>query len=361
LLRITDTKEFINGEGITQMLNTYDPVTMLQALNNTPRPMRFLRDLVFGGRSKTSVTEQVLVDIFKGKRRMAPFVSPYVGGKLMEREGYTTKMYTPPLIQPRDVLTPERLSQRAAGESIVSGRSAGDRAEVEQAEILNTFDDYITRREEWMLAQLLFTGTIHMVGEGVDESYSVGFTNTDTLSAAETWDETTCTPLADLETWRKTIIQSTGISPNTVIMAGNVVDEFVNNADVQKLLDVRRMEMGTINPSQLPNGATYIGSLSRLGVDIYQYDEYYVDDTTGLLAPMVPDGKLVMLADSKRNVGAQMLYGSWTEMDEGVTYEGERIPRVWSEKGANARIVEVVARPLPMIPDVDSWFVATVL
>lgn len=342
-------------------MDPFDVITMLTAINNTPRPKTFLLNLLFGGRVKTFSTATVMADFTKGKRRMAPFVSPYVGGKLIEREGREARTYTPPLIQPRDVLTPERLNTRMAGESLQSALSPADRLAKEQADILDVFDQYITRREEWMAAQLLFTGAIHMVGEGVDESFSVGFSNTDTLSNADLWSASTANPIGDINTWRRTVQEKSGITPNAAVMSSDVADAFLNHPNVKDMLDVRRMEMGTINPSELPNGATYLGSLAREGMDLYEYNEWYVDDSTGLSKPMVPATYMALVPTADRNPGAQMLYGAWTEMVKKTTYEGARIPRVWSEEGPNATFIEVVSRPLPLMPDADSWFVAKVL
>lgn len=342
-------------------MTLFDVLTMLQAINNTPRPKTFLLNLLFGGRIKTFTTAEVMVDVTKGKRRMAPFVSPFVGGKLMEREGRAVQSYRPPLIQPRDVLTPERLQTRMAGESIVSALSPADRLAQEQADVLDSFDQSITRREEWMGSQLIFTGAIHMLGEGVDENFSIGFTNTETLSGADLWSVATADPIGDINRWRRTVQEKSGITPNAVVMGPDVSNAFCNHSAVQNQLDVRRMEMGIIKPQELPNGATYLGTLAREGVDLYEYAEWYVDDATGLSKPMVPATYLALVPTAERNPGAQVLYGAWTEMSKATTYEGARIPRVWSEEGPNATYIEVVSRPLPLMPDADAWFVAKVL
>ena len=50
---------------------------------------------------------------------------------------------------------------------------------------------------------------------------------------------------------------------------------------------------------QLPNGATYIGTYHKLGLDFYQYNEWYLDDWTEPgepeNKPIVPDKHIALL------------------------------------------------------------------
>src|SRR5690606_32129768 len=112
--------------------------------------------------------------------------------------------------------------------------------------------------------------------------------------------------------WRLEVIKKSGVNPDRVIMASNVVDAFVTHPLVASALDNRRIVLGQINPQALPNGVTYIGSLSELGLDIYSYDEWYFDEETGKLQPMIPEGKL-MLGSS--NARSSFLYGAVTLTD----------------------------------------------
>lgn len=337
------------------LIDTYDVKTMMEALDTTPRPKTFLRDLLAGGRAETFATETVMVDWFKGKRRMAPYVSPIIGGKVMEREGHETKEYTPPLITPRDVITPVRLKNRQAGESVISSKTPAQRGADEQAKVLNLFDDYITRREEWQWAQLIFSGSIRMVGEGVNELYSVGFTQTAAVDTA--WDQAASDPLADMGTAVEAVLQNSGITPAAAVMGNDVWNVLKRNAKFLAQMDNLRVQLGQFNPRDLPNGAKYLGYSNDLNLDLYAYMEWYIDDTTGTEMPMVPAGKLAIVPDAQRNAGARTVYGAWTEMAEMQTYEGTRIPRVWAEKGPNALFLEVVSRPLPVMVEVDAWYV----
>ena len=67
---------------------------------------------------------------------------------------------------------------------------------------------------------------------------------------------------------------------NICIMAKDVANAFVNNAKVKSVLDVRAYDLAVIKPRELPNGLTYIGTIHKLGLDIYQYNEWYLDNWT---------------------------------------------------------------------------------
>ncbi len=93
------------------------------------------------------------------------------------------------------------------------------------------------------------------------------------------------------------------------------------------MLDLRLVETGQIDPQALPNGVTYIGRIAELGLNIYSYDEWYIDDD-GTEKPMVPE-KTVTIASSRARF--DMLYGAYIDMEMG-TMDLPRIPRSWVEK-----------------------------
>src|SRR5512146_857506 len=98
-------------------IDLFDTRTMSEAVQIMKQPRTFLRDTFFTNH-RTFVTEFVDIDVIVGKRRMAPFVSPKLAGKVMERAGYKTDTYTPPLVNPKFPTTAELLQKRAAGEPL---------------------------------------------------------------------------------------------------------------------------------------------------------------------------------------------------------------------------------------------------
>lgn len=336
-------------------IDLFETRTMLEAVRQMMPVRTFLKDTFFTN-ERTFDTEYVDVDIVKGKRRMAPFVSPKIAGKVVERQGYRTNTYKAPMINPKIPTTAEQLQKRLAGEALYSGMSPDERAAEQLGRDLAELDEMITRREEWMCAQALFEGKIEIKGEGVDEVIDFGLTNKEALSGNALWNQSTADPLADLKRWRRAIIKASGINPDIVVMGSDVIDAFLAHQKVQQLLDLRLVDTGQINPQTLPNGTTYIGRIAELGVNIYTYDEWYLDDD-GTEKPMVPEKTLMMGSTSAR---FDLLYGAYIDMELG-TFDLPRIPRSWVEKDPSVRWVQLISRPLPVPQYIDSLYVATVL
>ncbi|WNF36414.1 major capsid protein [Bacillaceae bacterium IKA-2] len=343
-------------------INIYDTRTMLAAIEMMMPVNTFLKSTFFST-PKPFTTEHVDVEYKKGRRKMAPFVSPRIAGQVMDRQGFTTKTFKPAPIKPKRIITGDDINKRLMGENIYSQRSAAQRAAELLAADLSEMDEAITRREEWMAAQVLFTGKVDIVGDGVDSTLDYGFTNKETLSGTDLWsDKAASDPIADLKRWRIDVIKSSGITPDRVIMSSDVVDAFVEHPKVKEVMDNRRIILGQIQPQTLADGVTYIGAISSLGLDIYSYDEWYYDEVAKVEKPMVPEATLAIVSTRARS---SMLYGAVTLTDAQsnnfMTYEGSRIPDSWIQKDPAARFLQIHSMPLPVPHEVDSWFVAKVI
>lgn len=345
----------------------YDPRTMGEVVRRNPPVRTFLKSTFFK-KVKTFDTQSVDVDFKKGSRKLAPFVSRRVGGKIVPNTGYSTKTYTPPYVAPEKVTTIDDLLKRAPGESLVDGLSPADRAVRKMSEDFIDLDEMITRREEWMSAQAIFTGVIPVIGEGVDDEIDFNFTHKETLTGTKKWNAKDADILGDLKRWRR-IVQIEGfVNPNVLIVADDVADVMLNNEKFKSLLDVRRYDLATIKPRELPNGATYIGTIPLLGMDIYSYNEWYLDDWSDPKKPenrpLVPDGTVALLSTAAEYA---IYYGAITIMkgsDENakfITTAGARVPDTYTKRKPARRFLQLNAAPLPVPQEVDSWFVAKVL
>lgn len=84
-------------------VNIYTPRYLAEVVRQAPPVHTFFRDTFFTN-VKKSTTERVDIDLVKGDRRMAAFVHPRVGGKVLKASGYKTESYKPPLVNPCDIL-----------------------------------------------------------------------------------------------------------------------------------------------------------------------------------------------------------------------------------------------------------------
>lgn len=104
-------------------INIYEPRYLAETVRTAPPICTFLRDRFFS-KVKTFPTKNVDIDIVKGNRKMAAFVHPMVGGEIVQSEGYETKSYAPPLINPATVTTADMFLQRLPGEDTPCGCTA---------------------------------------------------------------------------------------------------------------------------------------------------------------------------------------------------------------------------------------------
>lgn len=351
-----------------ESVSIYDPRTMGRVVSKLPPVHTFFRSTFFKN-EETFVTESVDVDFVKGSRKVAPFVHRVIGGKTVPNTGYETKTYKPPLVAPDKITTIDDLLKRQAGENMYSGRTPAQRAVLKMSADFKELRDMIARREELMCTQSIFTGTIPIIGEGLNEIIDFGFTNKEKITtASKKWSNAASDKMGDLERWHK-IVQKTGfVNCDMCIMADDVATAFINDEKVQKALDVKNYNLAVIQPRQLPDGVTYIGTIHRLGMDIYTYNEWYLDDWTdpdpkkATEKPMVPDGTLVMLSSKAQY---SMYYGAITLINEITrefkTVEGKYVPDMWAKRKPARRFLQLQSAPLPVPHDVDSWFVAEVM
>ena len=344
-------------------IDMFERRSMLAAIESMPPKRTWLKDTFFSNVVEKD-TEKIDVDIYKGNRKMAAFVSPKIGSITVKKDGFKTETYTPPLIGLDDITTAENLLARGIGENVYSSKSPQERADEMLLTDMAKLDNMITIREEWMCAKALFTGAVDVSGEGVSQNVDFGMSSTHkiTLGSGSKWTDTGVNPIEDIKTWATLIAKDSFLKADTCVLGASAAKAFINNAEVQKILDIRNIDLGVIRPQELPNGVTYIGSDRRSGVDYYTYEAYYEDPTTGVLTPFVPDNQVLL---ASRGARTSMAYGAVTITDEAskalITYAAARVPDSWVSKKPAARFIQLNSRPLPIPHDIDGFVVATVI
>lgn len=327
----------------------FETRTMLKAIEQMYIPKTFLLDTFFRN-EQVFTTEYVDIDIIKGKRRLAPFVSPRAQGKVVEKTGYYARSFKPPYIKVKMPTTVEDLLKRQPGQTIYEGGKTP--AEVAAAEVgknLLELIQMIQRREEWMAAQALTTGKITITGDGVDAEIDFLMANDHkvTLSGTAKWTDSASDPVKNLRTWKRKIAQDSGVTADVAVMGSAVIDAFLAHEKVQKALDNRRIVLGQIDPRELPSGATYWGNVAN--IDIYSYDEWFVDDT-GTEQPMVPENTLIL--GSTKAITAR-LYGAIRDLKS--TAAVRYFPKSWEEEDPSVRWIMVQSAPIVAPLQIDAF------
>jgi len=335
----------------------YEPRTLLEPFLEGPLVHTFLRDTFFTGREYPP-TAMVEFDFRRGRRKMAPFVAPLIGGKVMERQGYETRFFRAPRIAPARALRTPDLESRMPGETVYSGRTAADRAAELLAEDNIFLDEAITRREEWMCRQVLINGGLTVTAENgyqmvINYLESSAGTANNHYVVTNKWDATPASadPLADLEAARLATIRDSGISPNIALFGTAAKAAFISNPNVKSYLDNRRYELGSVAPIIESDAVVRFALVP--GMECYHYSEYFEDDA-GTLFPMLPDPLIILLST---NVPNKIVYGAFTQLENAktktfVTYQTSRIPLVYGDEEDGQLWYRLTSCPLPMPADV---------
>jgi hypothetical protein len=337
-------------------LDLFNTRSMTAAVEERRAPKTFLLNTFFS-RVEVHDTQEVDIDVIRNKRRLAPFVNPLSEGKLVEHAGYATRTLRPAYIKPKMVTTAADLLQRAIGQSIYSSQTPAQRAASRLTQELADLEDMIIRREEWMAAQALFTGSVSVVGEGLNAVIDFGYSGSHdvTLTGTAVWDNAASDPIADIRAWKSIVAQDSGLIPTDAILGTAARDALLTNDVILDQLDRTHQQTLQVNMTQngLPDGVTYIGRIE--GLDLWTYEEWYLDDSN-VEQPMVPT-KAVLLGS--RRADARMHYGAIMDLDSLAAVK--RFPKSWTTNDPSARWVMLQSAPLPVPHQIDAFLIAQVL
>lgn len=347
-------------------INLYDTHTLL-SLGEVAKPKStFLRDRFFPTAPEDIfVSEDVLVD-FKDEAgaTLAPVVLPSKGGIAVEREGYETHSFTPPLVAPERPLTVDQLNKRQAGESIVSSQTPQEREARIMLKDIEDLNAMIDAREEYMAAQTLLNngytlkqyadryGTNNFVEKEI--KFYEGNTNPAVYTPSATWSVNSTKIVSDIAAMAD-ILTRRGLGASDFVVSGTVADVMLGNSDIRSLLDNRRFVLAQeVNPQEQADGSVLVAVLNIKGhlINVFSYTREYVDET-GSKAAFIPDGYAVMTAAGM----GRTTYGAVTQIEgatrEFVTYAEPRVPHVIVSEHDNTRTLIQQSRPLT-IPKVKN-------
>lgn len=336
----------------------YEPRIMLAALRQRPVPRRFFLQTFFQ-RVQTHTSKTVEMDVQKTKRRVAGYTGPAAPARVVERDGFYTVETKPAYIKEKIPTRVADLLARPMGTNIYDPITPVQRAAALLGDDLRMLDERVVRREELMCAEALINGKITIRGPGINETVDFGYIPGEhaiTLSGTNLWNTDTGDPLKDLDDWRMMINKRCGIIPNRCVVGNSVYWAIMRNKKVLERLDNRRVELGTIKPSDLPEGVRYLGTFMPSMLDVYTYDEWYTDSATGEDKPLVPDDVVLLGSTEARCV---MNYGLIQNMNCAAAIP--RFPSTWVENDGSARFLQLESAPLPNLFQADAFLVAHVI
>lgn len=344
----------------------YDTNTLIQVIPNLKRAESWLLDRFFPN-IVMSDSEFVSIDVDVGKRRMSPFVSPLVEGKLVEQRRIQTNVFKPAYIKDKRAPDLRKPVRRMIGERI-GGDMSGAEREMANLEFEMTDQiDMLTRRLEWMASQALQTGTVTISGDGfpttlVDFGRSSDLTVA--LSGSSVWgyagnlnpDGTDPVPTLDIEQWQHLILKRSGAKATDIVFTTTPWTKFMNAVGVKGAIYYPKLaeDGNRINPgATIERGAAYKGRWGQY--DLWVYNEWYVDDNN-VEQMMIPDGTVIMCGPEMMGTRA---FGQI--LDPAFNYEALPFaPKTWVENDPPQRLIMMQSSPIVIPSRVNAALAATV-
>lgn len=346
------------------MNNLYTTVAMIALIAEVRMPHKAIAD-VFFKREHFSKTAKVAMDIRDDKRRLAPYCSPIIEGKIVESKGFRTDEIAVPYIKDKRAVDPERPLSRLAGETY-GGDQAEDPGSRMDAIVLNEMLDQgemIILRQEEQAASAMLTGKVIVTGDGYD-SVEINFGRdaelTKSLTGAAAWDQGGVSPFADVKAWRRLVLAKSGEKVTDIFFGPDAWDLFADDPKTKEAISTE-LRGGASEIELIDNvgeGAEYQGRLGAAGPRLWIYSQSYVDEM-GVEQELFPADGVIMGSDNERSTGIQA-FGAIRDDEAG--YQSMRIyPKSWVPK--DPAILHVMAQSAPlMVPSrVNSTFGATVL
>ncbi|MDE9517831.1 major capsid protein [Xenorhabdus bovienii] len=348
-------------------MNIYDTNVLVQVVPNLKTSQNWLLDKFFPNIVESD-TEKVSIDVDVGLRRMAPFVSPLVEGKLVESRKIQTDSFTPAYIKDKRAPDLRKPIRRQIGERIGGQYTAAEREMLNiQFELADQID-MINRRLEWMAASALASGTITVAGDGY-ETKVVNFGRsadlTVTLSGSDKWPtkvdagKTNTQPTQDIEAWSQRILKNSGAVPTDLVFTTQSWDAFrldTTVTDSAIKFPALNPYGNQINPgTQVQKGAVYKGHWGQF--DLWVYNDWFIDPTDGKEKPMLPEGTVIM---SGADLMGTRAFGAI--IDPAFTYGPMAYaPKSWLQEDPAQRFLMMQSAPLVIPSRVNAALCAMVV
>ncbi|MCG9527853.1 major capsid protein [Providencia hangzhouensis] len=348
-------------------MNIFDTNVLVQVVPNLMTSQNWLLDKFFPNVIESD-TAEVSIDVDVGLRRMAPFVSPLVEGKLVEARKFQTNSFTPAYIKDKRAPDLRKPVRRQIGERVGGQYTAAEREMLNLQFELTDQIDMVNRRLEWMAASALVSATVTVAGEGY-ETKVVNFGRaaelTVTLSGSDKWPtqvdagKTNTKPSDDIEDWAGRILKNSGAVATDIVFTTKSWKAFRLDTTIKD----NAITFPALSPfgnqinagTQIQKGAVYKGRWGNY--DLWLYNDWYIDPIDKIEKPMIPDGSVIM---SGADLMGTRAFGAI--IDPAFEYGPMAYaPKSWLENDPAQRFLMMQSSPLVIPSRVNAALCATVV
>lgn len=337
----------------------YDTHTLIEVLEKQTTLTPYWLGLCFPNQINFD-TEYIDFDIVnKNGKRVAPFVSPLVQGKVMSHAGSTMKRFKPAYVKPKDVVDFSKVLTRRAGEAYTGSSTPGARHDAIVAQYMQEQKQAIENRWELMAAAAVINGSLTVSGDNYP-TVSIDFgrtgNHTVTLGAGYRWNEAGVDPIADLKTYALRVLKNSGGAVTRVTMGVDAYSAFYANPKVKEQLDMTYRGTGAdlSGVSGMVYGAEFQGRVGNL--EIWTYSDTYENDS-GTEVDVLDPKAIVLTSPAITGIRA---FGAI--MDKGAQFQPlAMFPKMWEENDPSVTYAMTQSAPLMIPKNPDGALKATVL
>jgi hypothetical protein len=343
-------RQFMPAQSIPSEL-LYRTSVLIESFSQIPSAPSFLKDNLFP-RVVTSSSDLVSVEFYKGNQRLAPYCSRYSKGTSVPREKEQLQFFSPSFVKPVRLLTADELFYKSAPQPAAGGPENRDALLL--ARDFTELDQLISRREEWMASEYLFTGKVKCVdGDSGELVAELIYGTVSKTTPAKAWTDPTADPLADLRGALRLVSGACGASADLIVMGKSAADAFESNANVVQAYDKLRISPGELSAKNVSWGVQSLGTYR--GLPLYVNESEY-QDSDGSMKPFVPADNVLIAASS---LSGCFSYAGVPQVDQDErslqVYEGARIPLISYENMEDFRKFRLSSRPVPVPQNLSAW------
>jgi hypothetical protein len=225
---------------------------------------------------------------------------------------------------------------------------------------IEDLDLQITRTEEWMCSQVLFTGKVDIYDWDTNRLLStLDYGPIINTVVDKPWTDPTSKPLEDLKACVRAVSSASNNMADLIVFGSNAATLFENHTSVQDAYNKLFLKVGELTPEQKAWGLTTLGTWRGLNLLINETTYEGKDGSTQYYVP--PDDVLVACSTNQ----GRMAYAGVAQGDPSTeqleVYEGTRIPLLWLPDDSDVRKLRLSSRPCPVPPDSSNWTVMIVV
>lgn len=333
-------------------MDAFSTTELIAIREETAQDTQFLLNAFFL-EEHLSETESISFDLISKSRKLAPFVSPCVEGRVRRRDGFKTQSVKPAYVKPKSVLKPCGSKKRKVGEQINGELSPQQRLDDQVTDELMEHEAEIQRREEWMAANALWQGKYTLSGEDYPEQ-EIDFGRDASMNVGPLVWDAAAHPFEDLEAMSSLVLDKVGAAGNVVVM-GKTAWNILHKHDETR--DLHNLRNGVNSGLNLTPEVAALNLFKGVigGFEFWVYDGSYEDDS-GTTQKFIPDNAVMVI-----NIAALQGLRCYGLIEDFENLEpAVRFPKQWMQKDPSGMCLLTQSAPLIVPVGVNAVATATV-